>query len=210
MKTQNGIFQFGFLFLLSLLMATASCTKEGPVGPQGPQGPQGQQGIQGQQGAVGPQGPKGDQGPTGNANIKVYRFSPRLSEFTHDTDHKLWNVDVNRDDNNQLIRIQPNEMVSVFVWEDIWSGEAEWVSLPFNHYYNSSDIFNQHLFSINQDSKMLWLAVRNSNGITPYNNMTTSSSKLYYKIFVASAEGLIGAGVDFTSYESITNYLENH
>ena len=143
-------------------------------------------------------------------NIKMYRFSAMLKSYTHDVNNNIWNVFASVDDNNKQISIADNDLIAVFIWEDIWNGQPEWVALPFNHHYNGGEIFNQHLFSYDPSNKRLWLAIRNSTGITPYQNMTTSSNKLYYKIFVASA-GLTGCDckVDFSDYDSIMKCIEN-
>jgi hypothetical protein len=55
----------GILFL-SVILITASCTKEGPAGATGPAGPQGPAGTAGTPGAPGAPGAKGD---TGVANV---------------------------------------------------------------------------------------------------------------------------------------------
>ena len=196
MKTQNRIFQSISIFLFAFGLSLASC--EGPVGPAGDIGPQGKQGLP---------GAPGEQGPTGNANIQVYKFSPKLNSFVRNFDHEVWGVPVLKDNINRDVSIADDDLVSVFVWEDVWSEIPEWVALPFNHYYSSSDIYNHHSFSVNPEYKRLWLYIRNSAGITPYNGMTTSNSKLHYTIFVASADGLIGCDVDFTNYESIMDCL---
>ena len=197
MKKQNRIIQTLFLFLCVLGISLTSC--EGPIGPPGDIGIQGKQG---------PPGPPGTQGPQGNANIRVYNFSPKLNSFSKNSEHNVWAVNAGKDNSNRNISIGANDLVTIFLWEDVWGEVPEWVALPFNHYFNSGNHYNHHLFTIDLSANSLWLYIRNSTGGVPYTNMETSNSKLHYTIFVASADGFTGCDVDFTDYDSILNCLE--
>ncbi|MEO6328472.1 MAG: hypothetical protein ABIO55_06050 [Ginsengibacter sp.] len=53
------LFNIPSLFLLSIVLIVASCTKEGPAGATGPAGPGGPQGPTGAAGVNGPAGPAG-------------------------------------------------------------------------------------------------------------------------------------------------------
>jgi len=193
---KNLIF-LSLLFCISSMIVTSSC--EGPQGEQGIQGIKGEQGAPGPQGPQGPAGQDGQDGEDGNANIRLYTRSVELASFG-EASNDIWGTSVD------MPTIASDDMVSVFVYIDPWPSFFEWAALPFLHYYNSSENYNHHSFSVT-DAGSLWVYIRNSAGFQPYNSMTGSLS---YRIFVASADGLDACDVDMNDYDALMECIEGN
>jgi hypothetical protein len=182
------------IFCIGFMLSISSC--EGPQGEQGIRGPQGEQGAPG---PVGPQGAPGQDGEDGNANIMMYTRQISLEDFIS-ASNEIWGTEV-----PDMPPISADDMVSVFVFIDAWPDISEWTALPFLHYFNSGDFFNHFSFSTEEDGN-IWVYIRNSGGNQPFNTM---SGNLFYRIFVASADGLQGGcDVDMNDYDALMECIE--
>jgi len=192
------------ILLLSLGVLT-SCTKVGPTGPMGPSGRNGQDGSQGEAGADG-------------SIPKVYYFDITLDKFMYESYNEAWNTYAFMDN----VTIETTDMVMAFVnLSTDGNGDNYWQAMPYNEYLDNTEFYIQHSFGvmgIDDDSGNgnyltgdLILSLRASDGLAPYNDMSSTTGKLRYNIYVLKGEegrkATLPENIDPKNQKEVVNYL---
>lgn len=140
------------LVLISSVLTTFSCTKEGK---QGETGPKGANGI------------NGTNGTDGNANVYSYKFSVPLSSFLGPLTDYSWEYVFNPTTvMGGSTFIGANDVILMYLFDHSTSGTDYYNALPYLDYWNSNTAFNQHSFQIGAtgSANIILISIRNSTG----------------------------------------------
>lgn len=180
------------LIILSSILITFSCTKEGKQGPAGTNGMN---------------GTNGTNGTDGNANVYSYKFSVPLSSFIGPLTNNSWEYVFNPTTvMGGSTFIGANDVILMYLFDHSTSGTDYYNALPFLHYFNSGAAYNQHSFQIGAtgSANLILISIRNSTGAQPYTSMTGS---LYYKMIYIKSVNMVKPKLpEDLSYASVKGY----
>lgn len=191
MKTIKRI---AILVLISSVLTTFSCTKEGKQGPAGTNGINGASGT------------NGTNGYDGNANVYSYKFSVYLSSFIGPLTDNSWEYTFTP----STIMGQylgANDVILMYLFDHSTSGTDYYNALPYLDYWNTGTAFNQHSFQIGAtgSTNVITISIRNSTGPQPYTSMTSGS--LYYKMVYIKSVNMVKPKLpQDLSYASVKGY----
>jgi len=172
---------FTTLGILMMVFFLSSCDMEGPMGPTGPQGPAGSPGI------------------NGTSTNEVLYFDVLIGNLDYLSSNASYYA---------ILNLPTTELDALIIYVQL---DGEWFALPYLDYFNTTTNFNKFYYSCSEDRTKVFVSIRNSQGLAPFNPM--SGTLILNAVIVHGSsptkKAVIPENIDIRNREQVLDWVSN-